>query len=432
MEPDYTTLELRDDTGNQVTDVKHYYYPRYKLSDPTNPILCREKVSFKWTETNLAFVNGLRRVIYSDIPVKVLGNFEFYSPIPASASQGVHPFEFSKIMPVMHNEQLTLALQLIPIAQEYDSVVVCLGYKCVEGKLVIEEGFCNTTKPIEDITTDHMDVYQLGKDGKVSGTIANDIFFPRKVLITKLKKYQRIGFKCGIICGTGKINAMFQPVCSASFSYDEQEPEQEYQADRTAYQKEYEKTSMVDQKPTCFHFFVHSLPYYTPEKVLLLGLDTMIGIMSDLLQKFNQMVDSYADKQQPDLSLFTITLRQVMAPDRYQTFFEFLLRKNKRTYCVQEALSHPHYEQKDSQEITYGHTIGNILQHYLCRDSLVTFAAFVNDHPKVEELRCRVVMQGTPNIFEFLQTISMAIGNVVADCNLMKQRVSTTITPLPH
>jgi DNA-directed RNA polymerase subunit L len=427
MEPDSMSEEFKE-TGNQVFDVKHYYYPRYKLSDPTNPILCREKVSFKWTNTNLAFVNGLRRVIYSDIPIKVLGNFEFYSPIPASASQGVHPFEFSKIMPVMHNEQLTLALQLIPISQEYDSVVVCLGYKCVESKLVIEEGYCNTTKTIEDITTDHINVYQLGRDGRVLATISNDIFFPRKVLITKLKKYQRIGFKCGTVCGTGKINAMFQAVCSASFSYDE---EQEYQPDRTMYQNEYEKSSMVDQKPTCFYFFVHALPYYTPEKVLYLGLDTMIRIMSDLLKKFNQMVDSYTDKQQPDPSLFTITSRQIVSPDHYQTFFEFFLRKNKRTYSVQEALSHLQYEQ-DDHEITYGHTIANILQHYLCRNPLVVFAAFVNDHPKVEELRCRVIMQGSPNIFEFLQTISMAIGHVVSDCNLMKQRVSTTICPLPH
>lgn len=418
-------------SGNTVCDVKHYYYPWYYYSESKAPRLCREKLSFTWSETNLSLVNGLRRVILSEIPIKVLGKFEFHNLINPNIAQSIHPFEFSKLVPVMHNEQLTLALQMIPISQEFESVAVCLGYKCVEGKLTIEEGYCNNTNIIEDITTQHLDIYQLAEDGRVVDKIKNDVFFPRRVLITKLKKDQRLGFRCAVIVGTGKQNAMFTPVCSVSYSYDDCDADNEMvDTAVSAYRKEYERNPNVDKRPTSFSFSIHSLPYYSPEQILFMGLDTIKSIMSSLLGKFNQMVEKHMDGKDPN-GIFTIDRKQVGSLELYQSSFSFMLKRDKKIISLHDDMYNPDGGESSANlhEITYGHTVGNLLQHYLCRDSTVVFAAFVNDHPKVEQLRCRVVLRGTPSIHEFLQTISMAIGYVVQDCESLRRNASMSIIP---
>jgi DNA-directed RNA polymerase alpha subunit/DNA-directed RNA polymerase subunit L len=376
-----------------IEKVKRFNYIKIKNIDSMKSAdaisIVKEKITFDWKNTNLAFVNTFRRVLISEIETLVLGNFKFHNFLPTNSLQGCRPLDMSRLQPVMHNEQLSLALELIPISQDiyqenyirqylisqelpketfsFENIRVCLGINKTPDEKLAEinpEGYKNKDKPIEDIHTDKLKIYIISSvNQRVVGEIPNELFFPNKVLITKLKKDQTIGFCCSLIQGTGSSNSKFTPVCSASFHYDEPEPE--------VLQSDYKMTYETPDPPfshrlvTTFHFLVHSLPYWTPEHVLFRGLSS-----------FNRVIDR-----------FLLQLKEIITSKKFE--LEIIDGNTSLAFTLENE----------------NYTIGNIIQNYLAEPTMmeaypselpkVVFAGFIIEHPKIKKMKCRVTVEGT-------------------------------------
>lgn len=394
-----SAADVRMETLSIIHTPKNYYYTRFDARDNSHHhlqkiSLAREKMSFHWSNINLAFVNSLRRILISHIKVKVLGNFEFFNLVNTFANQNMHPFEFSKLVPVMHNEQLSLALELIPVYQDLENIVVCLGLNHVNGSLIVEEGYVNTNKLIEDITTDHLKVFQMDANGLVAGQIDNARVFPNRVLITKLKKSQKLAFRCGLVSGTGYKNAKFSPVCSASFTYTERHDS----LPKSPYEKEYEKTHDENHEPTEFVFFVHALPFYPPEKVVELALLSM----KTMLQVTHAMfIDMIQKQESGDDGPFKI--ESLVAPNtNIRTSFTFTLEPKGVSASAEIC----------PEQDFYSYTLGNLLQYYLCQNPNVSFAAFIIEHPKVEKLKGQIILDGNASLTDFLGVLERTLNDI--------------------
>lgn len=397
-----------------IEKVKRFNYIKIKNIDSMKSAdaisFVKEKITFDWKNTNLAFVNTFRRVLISEIETLVLGNFKFHNFLPTNSLQGCRPLDMSRLQPVMHNEQLSLALELIPISQDiydedvirkyltshdspkegfsFDNIRVCLGInKTPDDKLaeINPEGYKNKDKPIEDIHTDKLKIYIISSvNQRVVGEIPNELFFPNKVLITKLKKDQTIGFCCSLIQGTGSSNSKFTPVCSASFHYDEPEPKV-LQSD---YKMTYETPDPVfhHNLVTTFHFLVHTLPYWTPEHVLMKGLI----FFQKVIRRFREQLDDIVKNS------------------------EFLLELIDNSVSLSFILENENY------------TIGNIIQNYLAEPTLmetypadlpkVVFAGFIIEHPKIKKMKCRVTVEGTKKDSVFA-VIDHVVNQIVLQIN---------------
>lgn len=373
-----------------IEKIKNFHFIKIKNPESLKEgvTTVKEKITFDWKNTNLAFVNTFRRVLISEIETYVLGNFKFHNFLPTNSLQGCRPLDMSRLQPVMHNEQLSLALELIPISQDiyqedyirkylisqelpketfsFENIRVCLGInKTTDEKLadINPEGYKNKDKPIEDIHTDKLKIFVISNiNQRVVGEIPNEQFFPNKVLITKLKKDQTIGFCCSLILGVGSSNAKFTPVCSASFHYDEPEPE--------ILQSDYKMTYETPDPPfnhrlvTTFHFLVHSLPYWTPEYVLFRGLSS-----------FKRVIDR-----------FLLQLTEIIKSKKFE--LEIIDGNTSLVFILENE----------------NYTIGNIIQNYLAEPTMmesypsglpkVVFAGFIIEHPKIKKMKCRVTVEG--------------------------------------
>jgi DNA-directed RNA polymerase subunit L len=322
-----------------IQNVKNFYFIKFNKDSEIE--LVREKITFDWANTNLAFINSFRRVLFSEIETYVLGKFDFFS---YSVIENCNPLEMSRLQPVMHNEQLSLALEMIPIFQNIEGIdmsnlVVSIG--SIETPYTIDPRF-----QIKDIYTDDLVVTH---DGMI---IENNRLFPNRVLITKLKVNQKIGFKCSPIKGQGKTNAKFMPVCPASFEYQPIE-----QKSATPYENEYQ-TNIISQEVTEFKFLIHSLPYYEPERLLMLGFYYFYKLIKRNIKKLQDIKSSNS---------FTFSLNNDSATIKFE-----LLEEN--------------------------YTIGNLIQNYLIEDQIVKFAGFINEHPKDNKLKCCVSIIRQPSV----------------------------------
>lgn len=306
-----------------IGSIENFYYIVPK-PDSNEISLRKEKISFKWSDTNLSFVNTFRRILLSDISTFVLGNFQFYN----YALPNIQHNEHSKYMPVMHNEQIKLVLELIPVSQKYKNVEVYLGTR--EQAYTVPQNHIGLW---EDLYTDKLIVRNLDDNS----FIPNNEFFPNRILITRLKKNQQFGFRCSLVSGKGSQNAKHTPVCSASFSYMEDSNTLQ------KYDSEYNRTQIIEY-PTEFNFVIHTLSYWTPEETLLKAFDEFENIIKRNRQKIKDISET--------------------------KLFETKETHNGKL-CITFKLDNE------------SHTIGAILQSYILQmlpeDG---FVGYKNDHPK--------------------------------------------------
>jgi DNA-directed RNA polymerase subunit L len=275
--------------SNFIGEKKNYYFIVPDEKAETNIKIVKEKISFTWENVNVAFVNTFRRLLLSEIPTKVLGDFKFFD-YKNMVSNCQH-LEMAKLQPVMHNEQLALAIEHIPISQDdekFGNVLIQLGNER-EPYLVPEQN----SLQVEEIYTDKLKVFRITENERLEEISAQEYneFFPRRVLITKLKRNQKLGFQCKKIMGLGKDNSKFTPVCSVG--YMTFEPKEKTQGGTTLYKETYEyNPNEVDFIPNKFLFHIHSLPYWSPEQVLHRGFIAFKQMINRNLIKWESMRDS--------------------------------------------------------------------------------------------------------------------------------------------
>jgi DNA-directed RNA polymerase subunit L/DNA-directed RNA polymerase alpha subunit len=381
-------------TFSQFSQIKNFFYINLPEVDEeqSGVILKKEKITFVWSNINLQFANSFRRILISEIPIYVLGNFYYHNfSIPNTAQN--HLFEMSRLQPVMHNEQLSLVLELIPINQELchkiyggenkNKIMVNYGYSLEKDKF--EPRGKEIKHNIQNVYTSDLNVYVVDENQNIIEMIPNSLFFSRKVLITKLKINQKMAFTCSPILGYGKENSKFTPVCSASFDYDiaDFQPSSE---SKTLYEKTYETDTNM-QQVTHLRFTIQSLPYYTPEQVMLLGFTNFKLVFI----RFNYKIDQIFENIQQ------IKIESV--EEKYITV----------TFEIQDE----------------NYTVGNIFQHYILKNPQVSYAASVIEHPKIKKLKIKTTIQVahmetqlSNYLPEFQSIFKNTITRIITDCEI--------------
>lgn len=139
-------------------------------------------MKFNTKNIPLSMINGLRRIIYSDIETYCFGNFNFIQNNT-----------------ILHDEYIGHRISLIPIMRQDD----------FDEKEIDDLEF---TLDIENNSTEHLNVYT--DDIKCNKEFTN---IPKRVPITILKPNEKINIKFSLVYGNGKEHAKFIPVSVAVF-----------------------------------------------------------------------------------------------------------------------------------------------------------------------------------------------------------------------
>lgn len=264
------------------------------MTDPKVEInqLDAENCKFKISNTNLALANSLRRVMLAEVP-----------------TFAIDLVEIEKNSSVLCDEFLAHRLGLIPLISnsvqdyEYNRDCSCIQF-CERCSVIFElDVTANDENDIykhvtsKDLITDSYSVKPA-----VGATEDNDQDLEAEddILITRLKKGQRLKLRCIAKKGLGCEHAKWCPVSAIAFEYDPDNiarhttfpipsewvgPKSEYSTtDENEAQAPYDPTYV----PDTFYYGVESTGALPPEQVALQGmsvLKTKLNTLSDFLNK---------------------------------------------------------------------------------------------------------------------------------------------------
>ena len=171
----------------------------YDSKDPSN------KHTFEIHNVDISFINGIRRVILTDIP------------ICGFVGEAEPTVEIFKNTGPLHNEIMSHRIGLVPVCLTEDEVE---NYE--EGSIVFELNVSN-----ENIS--RLNVHS----GNIKGTINGKDFtpvelariFPKNpvsdshILITRLRPTEELHFKATVVKRTGRYHSSFCPVSLSNFFY---------------------------------------------------------------------------------------------------------------------------------------------------------------------------------------------------------------------
>ncbi len=170
--------------------------------DPKDP---SDKHSFEIHDVDIAFVNGIRRTILTDIPI---------TGIIGEETPTVH---IIKSNGPLHNEILSHRIGLIPINMSEDDIE---GY--IDNSIELELNVSNESNATLNVSSADI---KGKKNGKELTKKDLDIMFPANkvtkshILITRLRTNETLHFKANVVKKTARFNAAFCPVSLANFYY---------------------------------------------------------------------------------------------------------------------------------------------------------------------------------------------------------------------
>jgi DNA-directed RNA polymerase alpha subunit len=254
------------------------------------------KKYFDIHDIDLAIVNGMRRIIMTDIPnLGAIGEkLEKEEPtVSVITNTGA-----------LHDEFIIHRIGLIPICMTADEIE---NYE--DNSLVIELNVNNTTNKSIDVRTS--DFKATFNDVEITEKKLRELFPQNKVskhniLITRLRPGEHLHLKANIVKRTGRDNASFNPVSLSNFSYIQDPKEaKKYESlldkERAYYMNEY-------GDPTKFKFDIEHInvnmgPRYLIPKSLDIVINKLNNLMTELvnintteivkIQQFQDIAETY-------------------------------------------------------------------------------------------------------------------------------------------
>jgi DNA-directed RNA polymerase subunit L len=267
-----------------------FYNYKFDSSDPSN------NHSFDIHDVDLAIVNGIRRIIMTDVPN--LG------AIGEKLDKDEPTVDVIINTGALHDEFIIHRIGLIPICMTTDEIE---NYE--DNSLVIELNVNNTTSKSIDVRTS--DFKAKLNDVELTEKKLQELFPPNKVskhniLITRLRPGEHLHLKANIVKRTGRDNASFNPVSLSNFSYIQDPKEaKKYESildkERAYYRNEY-------GDPTKFKFDIEHInvnmgPRYLVPKSLDIIINKLNNLISELvnintsdivkIQQFQDIKETY-------------------------------------------------------------------------------------------------------------------------------------------
>lgn len=336
--------------------------------DPSN------KHSFDIHDVDIAFINGLRRTILTDIPMcGMIG--EETPTIQIISSNGP-----------LHNEFLCHRIGLIPVCLNEDQLE---NYE--DNSLELELNMKNDDINMMNVTTEHI----KGKwNGKELSQKELSIMFPidkvskSHILITRLRTGEQLHFRAQVVKGTARKNASFCPVSLSNFYYLE-DPEKSKKEknvldkERAYYTNEYGDANVV-------RFEIEPIYHNIGPKYLI---NKAIEIIIDKMNNLNKNLSDFQDNETINVQPF----------QNLKNTYEFNIKNEDDT-------------------------IGNIIQSYIFnkyirekKKSTVSYIGYICPHPLKYELIIRMTMEDTENVNEFVRCLQDNCRNIVDYLSEMKK-----------
>ena len=239
---------------------KNYSYDKYA-----------QKHSFDIENLDLSVINGIRRIILTEIPV-----VGFYGEEETSIEM------ISNTGP-LHNEFMKHRLGLIPINIDED---ITDYYE--DNDYEFELNINNTGSTTINITTANLNGSYKNKE--LSKTELNELFpqnpiTKENILISRLRPNEELHFKATAVKRTAKINASFSSVSLANFYFIENDIESSKQDNILDKHRAYHKNKYGD--PTLIKFEIESVNKLSYKYLFSKAIDILINKLEKLIDNIN-------------------------------------------------------------------------------------------------------------------------------------------------
>jgi DNA-directed RNA polymerase subunit L len=318
-------------------------------SDPSN------NHSFEIHNIDLSIVNGIRRIIMTDIPnIGAIGE-------KLDKEEPTVNVKFNS--GALHDEFIIHRIGLIPICMTADEIE---NYE--DNSLVLELNVNNTTNKKIDVRTSD---YKASLNGvELSEKKLKELFPPNKVskeniLITRLRPGEHLHLTADIVKRTGRDNASFNPVSLANFSYI-QDPVEAKKCDNILdKERAYYKNNYGD--PIKFKFDIEYINVNMGPKYLIpKSLDIITSKLNNLMQE-----------------LVNIEISELVKIQQFQDVketYEFII------------------ENEDD-------TLGNIIQSYVHNK-------YVRESNSIDNIYCKFIGYICPHPLKSIMIIRITLDNV--------------------
>lgn len=321
----------------------------FDISDPSN------NHGFEIHNIDLSIVNGIRRIIMTDVPnVGAIGEkIDKEEPtVNVKYNSGA-----------LHDEFIIHRIGLIPICLSADEIE---NYE--DNSLVLELNVNNTSNKMFDVRTNNFTARMNGVD--INDKKLRDLFPPNKVsneniLITRLRPGEHLHLTSNIVKRRGRDNASFNPVSLVNFSYI-QDPVEANKCDNILdKERAYYKNNYGD--PIKFKFDIEYIninigPMYLIPK----SLDIITSKLNNLIQE-----------------LANINLSEIVKIQQFQDIketYEFII------------------ENEDD-------TLGNIIQSYVHNK-------FVRETNSIDNIRCKYIGYICPHPLKSIMIVRVTLDNI--------------------
>jgi DNA-directed RNA polymerase subunit L len=349
------------------------------IFDPQDP---SNNHSFEIHNIDLAIVNGIRRIIMTDIPnIGAIGE-------KLDKEEPTVNVKFNS--GALHDEFIIHRIGLIPICMSADEIE-----NYTDNSLVLELNVNNTTnKKINVRTSD----FKGTLDGiELSNSKLQELFPPNKIskdtiLMTRLRPGEHLHLTANIVKRTGRDNASFNPVSLANFSYI-QDPVEANKCDNILdKERAYYKNNYGD--PIKFKFDIEYINVNMGPKYLIpKSLDI-------ITHKLNNLITELANIEISDV----VKIQQFQ--DIKETY-EFIIENEDDTLgnIIQSFVHNKYIREKNS--------INNIV----CK-----FIGYICPHPLKSIMIIRVTLDSVTGTNMFISFMEKVCKEIIEDVISIKTK----------
>ncbi len=336
-----------------------------------------KKFSFEIHDVDISIVNGIRRILLTDIPnVGLLGEDDI-------------TIEIYKNNGPLHNEYLIHRIGLIPICLDENEID---NYE--DNSLIVELNVENKSDKIINITT--ADFKGFFNDKELTKKDIERIFPVNEIskdhiLITRIRPTEYLHFKGKAIKKTARLNASFSPVSLSNMFYIQDPSVAKNKESVLDKERSYFKNKYGDANALMFELEPIN-PYLSPQYLINKSLDIIIDKLNNIILNTNTEEAIKIEK----------------FPNTNNTYDFYINNEDDTIGNIIQSLMHNKYirEQK------------SYLDGINC-----SYIGYICPHPLKTELIIRITLEGNDNINKeiFIRFLENCCRNIIDEINIIKK-----------
>lgn len=352
----------------------------YDLKDPS------DKHSFEIHDVDIAVINGIRRVILTDIPV------------PGIIGNETSSVEIIKNNGPLHNEIISHRIGLLPICMTEDEIETF-----EDGTLQLELNVINEGNTMLNVTTADIKAKLNGKDltKKDLATMfpANQVT-KSHILITRLRTNEQLHFKANVVKQTARYNSAFSTVSLANFFYM-QDPdlaakkENVLDKERSYYTNKYGEANVIQFEIEPINKLIG--PKYLVNKALEI-----------IISKLNNLVLNITSE---DIGGNGVSIKQF---EDLSNTYEFSIQNEDDTLGnIVQSHIHTQYVREEKSALEGIHC---------------SYVGYICPHPLKNELIIRITLDDQTNPTVFIRFLEINCRAIIDELSNMKKEWNSFIT----